>query len=137
LIKLIINEISKIFNKKSTYVMFGLIFLFVVFTNYLYKTQLDETGAFKVDIYDSINLEYAIKTLEELDTSNPSNKTYELELRKNITEYKLYDKYGEYSWQAYIVQNDMYNLISDLIDNKYGKEKNQDELKVLEKEYNF
>jgi len=137
LIKLIINEISKIFNKKSTYVMFGLIFLFVVFTNYLYKTQLDETGAFKVDIYDSINLEYAIKTLEELDTSNPSNKTYELELRKNITEYKLYDKYGEYSWQAYIVQNDMYNLISDLIDNKYGKEKNQDELEVLEKEYNF
>jgi len=41
LINLIKNEFIKIFNKKSTYIMFAFIFIFVVITNIIYKKELD------------------------------------------------------------------------------------------------
>lgn len=135
MINLIKNELCKIFNKKSTYIIFVFIFMVVVFTNYLYKNKLDENGEFIVN--NNINLNQLTQTLNELDLSKEENKNYELELRKTIIEYKLYDKYGENSWQAYIIQNEMNNLINNLIDKKYGDERNDEELQFLEKNYNF
>lgn len=137
MINLVKNELSKIFSKKSTYVMFAIMLLFVIFTNVIYKTQLDENGNFKITSYNSNLLKRTKKELEELDTSDTSNKNYELLLRKNLMEYELYEKYGEYSWQAYFINSDLHNLISQLVNKKYETEKDEELLKELESEYNL
>lgn len=136
MINLIRNELSKIFGKKSTYIVFILMFIFIVLTNIIYKTQIDENGNFKEESYNSNYLEFAKEELEDITTSN-ADKNYELSLRKDIMEYELYEKYGDNSWQAYIVQNNMLSIIDELVNNKYGLEKDELLLTELESEYNL
>ena len=47
MINLVFNELIKIFNKRSTYIILFLIVLFIFFTNFLYKYKLNETGEYK------------------------------------------------------------------------------------------
>ena len=77
--KLIINELTKIFNKKSTYIILSIIFVFVFFTNYLYKYKLDEIGGFN-------NINYLDNALEDLEGSDEerSKAEYILNTKENI-----------------------------------------------------
>ena len=132
MINLIKNEFVKIFNKKSTYIMFAFIFIFVVITNIIYKNELDENGNYRVDYYDSGYLEFAKEELKNIK----DDKEYELSLRKDIMKYELIEKYGNESWQAYIIENNMFNIIDGIVNCKY-KEENSELLKMYENEYNL
>lgn len=121
MINLIRNELSKIFYKNSTYIMFIVMFLFVILTNVIYKTELDENGEFKSDYYNSNYLKIA---KEKLDKSDDENK---MDIKKDIIKYELYEKYGPYSWQAYIVNNKMEDIIDTYVESNYN----------LDEEYNF
>lgn len=136
MINLIKNEFIKIFNKKSTYIMFAFIFIFVVITNVIYKNELDENGNYKIDYYDSGYLEFAKEELDNLKINNTEDKDYELSLRKDIMKYELIEKYGSDSWQTYIIENNMLYIIEGIIDSKY-KEDNQELLKTYEEEYDL
>lgn len=137
MINLIRNEFTKIFNKKSTYIMYILIIILVIITNYVYKTQIDENGNFKYDSHTTEYLDYLTKELDQLDKTDVNNKEEELSLRKSIMEFELYEKYGQDSWQSYIVGNEVISLIDELVNNKYSKDINQELLQELEKEYLF
>jgi len=132
LINLIKNEFIKIFNKKSTYIMFAFIFIFVVITNIIYKKELDESGNYKVNYYDSEYLEFAKEELK----NNKEDKEYELSLRKDIMRYELIEKYGSESWQTYIIENNMFHIIEGIVNYKY-KEENAELLKMYEEKYNL
>lgn len=121
MINLIRNELSKIFFKNSTYVMLVVMFLFVVLTNVIYKTELDENGEFKSDYYNS---NYLKNAKEKLDKSDNESKT---NIKKDILKYELYEKYGPYSWQAYIINNKMEDIIDTYVKSNYN----------LDEEYNF
>lgn len=101
--------------------MFIVMLLFVVFTNIIYKTELDENGEFKSDYYNSNYLKIA---KEKLDKSDDENK---MDIKKDIIKYELYEKYGPYSWQAYIVNNKMEDIIDTYVESNYN----------LDEEYNF
>jgi len=132
---LIKNELLKIFRKKSTYVMFVIIFILVLLTNIIYKTNLDESGEFKQDIHNYLKEE--IDKLNNLDITNIENKKEELSTRKNIMKYEIYEKYGVNSWQAYITDTKLLNIIDGIIESEYGNRKNPDDLDYFLKEYKF
>lgn len=121
LINLIRNEFLKIFSKNSTYVMFIVMFLFVILTNVIYKTELDEKGEFKSDYYNSNYLKIAKEKLDKSDDKSG------IDIKKDIIKYELYEKYGPYSWQAYIVNNKMEDIIDTYVESNYN----------LDEEYNF
>lgn len=133
MINLIKNELIKIFYKKSTYIIFIILFFAVIFTNVLYKKELDEKGNIKSSSYDSGLLKSVEEELKNIEDNSVDNE-YILLLRKKLMEYELYEKYGEYSWQGYFIKNNVRNLISEIIDNKYN-ESNTELLKKLESEY--
>lgn len=101
--------------------MFIVMFLFVILTNVIYKTELDENGEFKSDYYNSNYLKIA---KEKLDKSDDENK---MNIKKDIIKYELYEKYGPYSWQAYIVNNKMEDIIDTYVKSNFN----------LNEEYNF
>lgn len=110
MINLIINELTKIFKRKSTYIMFIFILIFVILTNYLYKNELDETGAYKTN-YDS----YISSIKEELSNNNDKDDEYTLMLKKDLMKYELINKYGVDSWQEYIIKNSMDYIIEIMV----------------------
>lgn len=135
MIKLIKNEFIKIFNKKSIYILFAISLLFVVFTNYIYKYKLDENNNIKTSTYDSSYLKYAKEKLNSLDTTKEANKSEEARLRTEINTYELYEKYGIDSWQVYITNEKLINLLTEINESKYIT-KDVDELSILTSEYN-
>lgn len=117
--KLIKNELIKIFNKKSIYIMFAILLLFVLLTNLLYKYKLDDYGNLKENTY---NKEHLNELYQKLDNTNDINN--KLSLKKEILTQELYLKYGIDSWQAYIIENNMSDIINEVIENnnEYIKE---------------
>ena len=134
MINLIKNEFIKIFNKKSTYIMYALILIFVIITNFIYKNELDESGNYKIDYYNTGYLEFAKEELKSIKSEE--DKDYEMSLRIDIMKYELIEKYGYDSWQAYIIENNMYYIIESIINYKY-KEENNELLAKYEQEYNL
>ena len=88
--------------------------LFVILTNVIYKTELDESGEFKSDYYNSNYLKIAKEKLEKSD-----NKS-KIGIKKDIIKYELYEKYGPYSWQAYIVNNKMEDIIDTYVKSNFN-----------------
>ena len=135
MINLIKNELIKIFNKKSTYIMFAFIFIFVSITNYIYKKELDENGNYKVEYYDNSYINYLKEELENIEIDE-NNKEYEITLKSDIMKYELIEKYGVNSWQAYIIENNMNYIFENIIRYKYYEE-NKELLNTFEEEYNL
>lgn len=122
MINLIKNEFIKIFSKKSIYIFLGIMLLFVILTNCIYKYSLDETGNIKEN-----NIEKTINTtIEELNKTNVNSKEY-IDLKTKLDINELIKKYGIDSWQAYIINNYMYELIyesnieNNIVNNEYKK----------------
>ena len=135
MINLIKNELVKIFNKKSTYIMFTFILIFVSITNYIYKSELDENGNYKVEYYDNSYINYLKEELDNIKMDE-DNKEYEISVRTDIMKYELIEKYGVNSWQSYIIENNMNYLLEGIIRCRYYEE-DKDLLNTYEDEYNL
>lgn len=102
MIKLVKNELTKVFHKKVVYVMMIVIALANLATFLLYR------------LVDNISFDEG--TIEEVD-----KKDYDLENEEELSWYlgdkTLYDvtmlekEYGEDSWKGYVIQNDLYDSI--------------------------
>lgn len=64
MINLVFNELIKIFNKRSIYIVLFLILIFIFFTNFLYKYKLDENGQYKNSDVEYNYLEIAKNNME-------------------------------------------------------------------------
>lgn len=133
MISLIKNELIKIFNKKSTYIMFALIFIFVSITNYIYKSELDESGNYKLEYYDASYIDYLKEELNNIG-NDEDDKEYEISLRSNIMKFELIEEYGVNSWQEYIIENNMNYIFENIVRYKYI-ETNEELLSGYEEEY--
>lgn len=118
MINLVKNELFKIFHKKSTYIVLGIIFLFMILINYIYSSDAGYDNAAGVqEVYSSIdNLEDADKVYVKTD--------------KKINE--LLNKYDEKSVQYYLAANMLYDYVYNYYDAYYI---NKDNLKSAKKAY--
>lgn len=135
MIKLIKNELYKIFHKKTIYVMLIIIFAFSLLGNILFKVFFDENGEFNEIISD---VEYELTFIEEeLKTLNPNKESDKYLYVEDKTRYdvlKLSSEYKNTSWQYYIINNKLYDVIYNV--NYYTYiEKSSKLLKTAEDKY--
>jgi len=134
--RLLKNEYTKIFNKKGIYIVLIIMFLFVILVNCIYKFSYDKDGYLKGQNYSKDTVEYLKEELSTLNYKNKEDLSTYISVKTDIEMNELLLKYGVNSWQSYIITNNLYDLISQMNQIKYGDNNIQGiDLKVLEKEY--
>ena len=137
MIKLIKNELFKVFHKKSIYVFGILILVFCLLNNILYKISYDEDGNYLQDIYIGYEeKDYTI--LDSLDPNNPNEVDEYIEVKTVYDLEKIMsdNNFGFNDWQY----NSAFEYLYDTVYNiNYYTYKEKNELKRVEyaKEYEF
>ena len=131
MINLIRNEITKVFGKKSIYIVLLICLGFVILTNFIYKNY----KSFEVTYDNQERINELIKEQETIDLKNSKNIDWYVSNQTEIDVYNLQKEYGIDSWQAYSIPQELYQTISQINYLKYGKYKNSYELNKLKKKY--
>ncbi len=131
MIKLVKNELIKVFSKKSIYIILLVCLAFVILTNFIYKSFKSSTNINDNKEYIN-NLEVEQETI---DLTNSKNTEWYVSNQTEIDIYNLQEKYGINSWQASLIQSELYETIYQINYLTYGKYKNETELKKLQKSY--
>jgi len=116
LIRLIQNEMTKLFKKKILWVMLALTLVFTVFINYM-GFRYQDGGMTDRDIQNTIQWEKESAGWYDDNYFTPSEKTqYKAGIDANVEKYELALKYGADSWQAYVALNhyELYDAIYNL-----------------------
>jgi len=115
LIKLIKNELYKIFHKKTIYIMGIIIIAFSLLGNIMFKIFYDEDGNFNEIISDTeFELTMYEESLKLLDPNKESDKNLYVEEKTWYDVVKLSSEYKNTSWQYYIINNKLYDVIYDI-----------------------
>lgn len=113
MIRLIGNELKKIFSKKAMYVLLIVTVLFMVAMNFLnYKFRYSESDNL-VDQAEAYEEE--LSTMPDLDLDS---KRY---AESYLEAYELMKKYGLDSWQTYIIQDRVIDLIDNMKEEDSGE----------------
>lgn len=127
MIKLIKNEIYKIFKQKTIYILWIIMFLFICLMFGLMKNSSSNNTS-------NSYMESMVTDLEtELEYLNPDleedyTRYIELKSRLDVTKYSLNYEFG--SWQYQIIQNRLENLFYNV--NKYSFGETKDEKLYIE-----
>ena len=101
MLTLIKVELKKIFNKKSIYIIWGLMVIFCLLNNILYKTDYDDNGNYKYLEHDKLKQEEQ-QLQEELTKYNKDNEnevTMYITIKTKLDIINLKKKFTEPSWQ--------------------------------------
>lgn len=138
MIKLIKNELFKIFHKKSIYVLAGIMFAFVMLNNILYKAFYDDSGNFSNQALNdsSWEIEYYSQELKNLDVNKESNKEEYVSYKTSYDVAVLHSSYQIGTWQYNLIDNRLYDIIYNI--NYYTYiEKNDKLLKEYQDKYDY
>ncbi len=130
MIKLIKNELSKIFHKKFIYIILGVAALFITLTNVIYN-YFDDIFTFT----DDFQIEYLIEENKKIDLSKPENVSWYASNQATIDIYNLKEHYGKDSWQSYIIENKLYDIKYNIIVLEKTSNSLDSELKKYQTEY--
>lgn len=126
MIKLVIIELKKILKHKSIFVMFGIMFIFCLFNNILYKVDYDYDGNYKYE--DEFNINGEIKKQEEelkqYNINNDNDKNMYITIKSKLDVLNIQKKYSKNSWQYIKINDYLYDDIYNLNYYTYG-EKNE------------
>ena len=126
MINLIGNELKKIFKKKTIYILLIIIVGYIILSNIMIKVT---DNGFQYYYYDESDIEYIESYLSELDPNNPSEYPDFASFKRQLETLKLTQKYGNKSWQAYIINTKLTGYIDTMIEYEYSNG-------VTEEEYN-
>ncbi|MGN1342387.1 MAG: ABC transporter permease subunit [Bacilli bacterium] len=138
MIKLIKNELFKIFHKKSIYVLAGIMFAFVMLNNIVYKVFYDDSGNFSNQALNdsSWEIEYYSQELKNLDVNKESNKEEYVSYKTSYDIAVLHSSYQIGTWQYNLIDNRLYDIIYNI--NYYTYiEKNDKLLKEYQDKYDY
>lgn len=120
--KLIKNELTKVFKKKSIYITLFVILAFVILTNCIYKFFIQDRNY--VEYSDSYYIDYVKEDLSKLDPNKPSDTKMYIELKSDVDIYDIMQKYEAGAWQRQILRNQISNYVTQKNTYLYGEEKN-------------
>lgn len=136
MIKLIENEFTKIFKKKSIWIVGILIILFIVGLNVISKIVSERSTDFLY--YSEDYVQYLKEDLEKLDAKDPSDYAQYIETKTNLDVAQLCLKYDE-QWQNSIIEKYIKSTITEYNQYYYSiEEKSQDDIqkeKELKEQY--
>ena len=135
MIRLIKNELTKIFKKKSFYIVMLVTLVFIIGFNIIMKNISNSEN---ISYYGNLDEQIASmeQEINELDPLNENDKAQYIDYKSSLETYKLMKKYGVNSWQFSIVQSKVNPYLRDLA--TYDTMINKDEVAYREtlNEYN-
>ena len=112
MINLIKNELIKIFHKKVIYIMLVIMFIFVTLVTVISKTS--SNAEISYNNYSPEYIDMLKSELENLDFNNPNELMSYIDIKTELDQIELLEKYGFNSWQAKIINDILYSYIYDL-----------------------
>ena len=135
MINLVKNELIKVFKKKTIYIMFAIIFIFVLGISLVYKYYSLTSNQFSY----CTSQEYR-KSLEDnlnsLNANSEVDRSEYISTKSQLDISDLYIKYGIDNWQATIINNKIEPLVYSLNEIRHSSIKDENALRELENQYN-
>lgn len=138
MIKLIKNELFKIFHKKSIYVLAGIMLAFVILNNIVYKVFYDDNSNYISQTLNdsSWEIDYYSEELKNLDINKESDKEEYISCKTSYDIAVLHSSYQIGTWQYNIIDTRLYDIIYNI--NYYTYiEKNDKILKEYQDKYDY
>jgi len=129
--KLIKNELTKIFKKKSIYITLFVILAFVILTNCIYK-YFFHSGIY--DEYSDSYIQYAKEEIAKLDPNKPSDTKMYIDLKSTLEVYDLRQKYEQGAWQNKVLSMQVAGYINEKNTYLYGENKDSQKVEKIEEE---
>ena len=129
--KLIKNELTKIFKKKSLYITLFVVLAFVILTNCIYKFFYS-TGNY--DEYSDSYIQYSKEEIAKLDPNKPSDTKMYIGLKTTLDIYDMRQKYEADSWQRSVLANQVANYVDERNTYLYGENKDSQKADKIEQE---
>lgn len=127
--KLIKNELTKIFKKKSIYITLLVILAFVILTNCIYKYFFQNTNYY---VYSDNYIQYTKEELAKLDPNKPSDIKMYIELKSEVEIYDMRQKYEKNSWQRDVLETQVSSYINEKNTYLYGENKDLEKVTEIE-----
>lgn len=131
--RLIKNELTKIFKKKSIYITLLVVLAFVILTNCIYKFFYQSNNYYE---YSGNYIQYTKEELAKLDPNKPSDTKMYIELKSNLDVYELREKYEKGSWQRDILATQISSYVNERNTYLYGENKDTQKATNIEKQIN-
>ena len=119
MINLIGNEFTKIFKKKTIYILFILIIGYILLMNIMMKATDD---GYSYYFYDEWNVEFYESSLRDLDPNDPADRAQYIDYKTQLDLQNLSKEYGNRSWQVFIINNELTQYISTINAYEYSDE---------------
>ena len=119
MINLIGNELKKVFKKKTIYILLIIIVGYILLSNIMIKVT---DNGYQYYYYYESDIEYYEDYLSTLNPNNPADLSTYIQMKSNVELLNLTKKYGNNSWQAYVINNMLSNQINTIVSYEYSDE---------------
>ena len=133
MIKLIQNELTKIFKKKNIYILLIVTLAFIIFFNYMNATHSSSSQSYMR--YSQSYMDYVRDRVTKLDPNKPEDITEYIEMKAMADLFDLTDKYDESAWQLPIIEQKATGYLRSIYIYSYGAEKNEESKLIAQKNY--
>ena len=130
---LIKNELTKIFKKKSIYIILFVTLAFVILSNCMYK-YFYNNGSYSY--YSEGYIEFAQKGLKELDPDKPSDTKMYIEYKTVLDVNEMMKQYDKEAWQIQIISSRIEPYVTERNTYLYGAEKNETQANKINEQIN-
>ena len=130
---LIKNELTKIFKKKSIYIILFVTLAFVILSNCMYKYFYNDGN---YSYYSDSYVEYAQKELKELDPDKPSDTKMYIEYKTVLDVNEMMKQYDKEAWQIQIISSRIEPYVTERNTYLYGAEKNETQANKINEQIN-
>ena len=119
MINLIGNELKKIFKKKTIYILLIITLAYILLMNIIIKATDD---GYSYYYYYEGDLEYYESMLDELEPENVAELPAYINYKTQVELLNLTKKYGNESWQAFVINNMLTSDINTMVAHEYSNE---------------
>ncbi len=130
---LIKNEITKIFKKKSIYIILFVTLAFVILSNCMYKYFYNNGN---YSYYSESYIEYAREEIKGLDPNKTSDTKMYIEYKTVLDVYDMMKKYDNDAWQVQIIASRIEPYVTERNTYLYGAEKNDEQAEKINEQIN-
>ena len=116
MINLIKNEFTKVFKKKTIYILLIITLGYIVLSNFIIKYTTNDNVRFY--FYEG-DASYYESVLSSLDPNDPAEFPQFMENKRQLEAMDLTLKYGNESWQAYVINTKLIGYIDTMIEHEY------------------
>lgn len=130
---LIKNELTKVFKKKSIYIILFVTLAFVILSNCMYKYFYSDGN---YSYYSESYVEYAREAIKGLDPNKTSDTKMYIEYKTVLDVYDMMQEYPNDAWQIQIIASTVESYVTERNTYLYGAEKNIEQANKIDEQIN-